>query len=242
MTHNILSYTSVNMNSPAEFSALLSRIGFTTLLQRNEITTQGLNTMDDLADLSKDELNAVFEENKSSNRRRNVGVQVNLPILACTKLEAIRYEVELRAMCDSPMPLVKIQALDNAEARRLIRQKKQREEGLERSTELPNPDVPKLNRSNWRAVRDAFMELLNRKTGAMGIPLSYVGRTTPAGDYDAPHYTTLNEKLVACVLHQGPKYEADVHDVYSLLCTTFTDTEAEGIAKKHRTSRDAKAA
>ena len=111
------------MNSPLEFSALLSRIGFITLFQRNELTTQGLLTMDDLTDLSKNELNAIFEENKSSNRRRNVNAQINLSILACTKLEAIRCEVELRAMCGSPMPLEKIQGLDNTEARRLIHQK-----------------------------------------------------------------------------------------------------------------------
>ena len=37
-----------------------------------------------------------------------------------------------------------------------------------------------------------------------------------------------------------PKYEADVHDVYSLLCTTFANTEAEGIVKLYRTTRDAK--
>ena len=104
-------------------------IGFTTIPQRNEITAQGLLTMDDLADHSKDELNAIFEENKFFNRGR-----------------------------------------------------------------------------------DTFMELLNRKRGAMGIPLSYVGRTTHAGNYDDPQYAT-------CVLYQEPKYEADVHDVYSLLCT-----------------------
>ena len=49
------------MNSPLEFSELLSMIGFTTIPQRNEITAQGLLTMDDLADLSKDELNAILK-------------------------------------------------------------------------------------------------------------------------------------------------------------------------------------
>ena len=130
------------MNSAADFTTLLTNIGFANADQRNEIINQGLQTLEDLSDLSSEELKAVFLENKNSNRRRALANQISLPVLACTKLEAVRYEVELRTMCGSPMNQAQVQALNNAEAKKLARQKKEREEGLERSANLPNPEVP----------------------------------------------------------------------------------------------------
>ena len=62
------------------------------------------------------------------------------------------------------------------------------------------------------------------------------------GDFDDPRHTTLTEKLVACVLLQGNKFEADAQDVYSLMTTTFAETEAEGIIKRHKTTRNARQA
>ena len=230
------------MNSAADFTTLLTNIGFANADQRNEIINQGLQTLEDLSDLSSEELKAVFLENKNSNRRRVLANQISLPVLACTKLEAVRYELELRTMCGSPMNQAQVQALNNAEAKKLARQKKQREEGLERSADLPNPEVPKLSRTNWRAVRDAFLELLSRKVGANGITLNYVIRANAVGNYDDPRHTTLNQKLVACALVEGPKYDTDAHDVYSLLSTTFADTEAEGIIKRHKNTRNARQA
>ena len=78
------------MNSVNEFTDLLNRIGFTEDNKKEEITNQGITTCDDLADLSSDELKAVFEENKNQNRRRQAAIQVTLPILAKGRLEAIR--------------------------------------------------------------------------------------------------------------------------------------------------------
>ena len=233
-------YVAGIMNSAADFITLLTNIGFGNVDQRNEIINQGIQTLEDLADLSGDELKAVYAENKSSNRRRVIANQVSLPVLSCTKLEAVRYELALRTMCNSPMNAAQVQALDNAEARKLMRQKKQREKGLERSADLPNPEIPKLTRTNWRACRDAFLELLSRKVGANGISLNYVIRHNMVGNYDDPRFTTLNQKLVGCARHAGPKYDADAHDVYSLLSTTFADTEAEGIIKRNKSTRDAR--
>ena len=47
------------MDNANEFTALLQRIGFTNNNQKEEITNQGINTCDDLADLSEEELKAV---------------------------------------------------------------------------------------------------------------------------------------------------------------------------------------
>ena len=56
-------------------------------------------------------------------------------------------------MCDSPMNAAQVHALDNVEVRKLMRQKKQREEGLERSADLPNPEVPKLTRDKLESLQ-----------------------------------------------------------------------------------------
>ena len=228
-------YVADIMNSAADFITLLTNIGFGNVDQRYEIISQGIQTLEDLANLSGD-----YAETKNANRGRVIANQVSLPVLSCTKLEAVRYELALRTMYNSPMNAAQVQALDNAEARKLMRQKKQREEILERSADLPNTEVPKLTRTNWRACRDAFLELLSRKVGANGITLNYVIRHNMVGNYDDPLFTTLNQKLVGCARLVGPKYDADAHDVYSLLSTTFADTEAEGIIKRNKSTRNAR--
>ena len=88
-----------------EFTGLITRIGFPDLNQREEITNQGITTCDDLADLSSEELKLVFDENRNQNRRRQAANQITLPILAKGRLEAIRYEMELRAICNKPTQL-----------------------------------------------------------------------------------------------------------------------------------------
>ena len=154
------------MNDANEFTQLLTCIGFDALNQREEITNQGITTCDDLADLSEEELKGVYEENKNANRRRQSNNQIVLPILAKARLEAIRYELELRTMCHKPMSLAQIQGVTLNVAKTFVKQKKQREEGIENASKLPTPDVPKLEKGNWRAVRDSFIELLSRETGA----------------------------------------------------------------------------
>ena len=91
------------MDNVNEFTALLQRIGFINNNQREEITNQGINCCDDLACLSEEEIKAVYDENKNANRRRQANNQIVLPILAKSRLEAIRYEMELCTMCHKPM-------------------------------------------------------------------------------------------------------------------------------------------
>ena len=111
------------MDDVNEFTALLTRIGFIAANQRQEITNQGIVTCADLADLSDEEPKAVFDENKNANRRRNAKNQIVLPILAKARLDAIRYEMELRAMCCKPMTLIQIQGIDINGAKALVKQK-----------------------------------------------------------------------------------------------------------------------
>ena len=118
MTNNILSLTSVNMISPLEYSIIQDWVYHHSPKER--VNRSGSSHHGRSCWSFQGWVKCHFEENKYSNRRRNVHAQINLSVLACTKLDAIRYEVELRAMCSSPMPLEKIQSLENTEARRLF--------------------------------------------------------------------------------------------------------------------------
>ena len=136
------------MNDENEFNTLITRIGFTDNNQRLEITNQGITACDDLADLSTDELEAIFNENKNQNRRRTIANQITLPILAKARLEAIRYEMDLRIMCNKPMDLQQIQSITLVVAKTFVKQKKEREDGIKHASTLPTPDVPKLEKGN----------------------------------------------------------------------------------------------
>jgi len=76
------------MDNPNEFINLITRVGFTDANQRAEIINKGNTSCDDLADLSTDELVAIFNANKNQNRSRTIANQITLPILAKARLES----------------------------------------------------------------------------------------------------------------------------------------------------------
>ena len=122
-----------------------------------------------------------------------------------------------------------------------VKQKKEREDGIKHASTLPTPDVPKLEKGNWRAVRDSFLEfLLSRQTGSNGVPLVYILRDLNTGDCDGI-YATLDERLIACVHHSGAKFDSDNASVYSLIMTHFEGTEADSTIKKFKRARSSRA-
>lgn len=111
-------------------------------------------------------------------------------------------------------------------------------EGITRASTLPTPDVPpKLDKGNWRSVRNSFIELLSRQTGSNGTPLNYIIRDLAVGDYDSI-YATLEEKLVASTQHSGAKFDSDNARVCLLIKTHFEGTEADSTIKKFKRSHN----
>jgi hypothetical protein len=76
------------MDNPSIFDTIMEVFGFIQNAQIAEITGQGITTCNDLSNLTSDELELIFAENRNSNRRRNLNTQVILPILARSRLEA----------------------------------------------------------------------------------------------------------------------------------------------------------
>ena len=64
-------------------------------------------------------------------------------------------------MCNMPMTDIQIQSITVAFAKRLVKQKEDREDGIANASTLPVPDIPKLVKGHWRLVRDAFIEMLS---------------------------------------------------------------------------------
>jgi hypothetical protein len=64
-----------------------------------------------------------------------------------------------------------------------------------------------------------------------------IRETAEPEEYNAP-YTTLNEKLINCIQHEGPKFVEDYKSVFSLLSTHFKDSEGETTTKRFNRSRN----
>ena len=103
------------MDSEDTFDTILNTLGFNTVGRRNDITNQGVISGNDLANLTSSELQLVFDENRTSNRRRTVANQVVLSITSRTKLEALRYEFALRKLCNSDMTAAQLNVFNASE-------------------------------------------------------------------------------------------------------------------------------
>ena len=53
-----------------------------------------------------------------------------------------------------------------------------------RTMSLPDVTVPKLTKNNWKLVRNAIREVLQRQRGTHNIPLIYIIRDNDQGDYN----------------------------------------------------------
>ena len=85
------------------FSSMLNDIGLTTAAQRNVLITQNINTYKALSQIFDKELKAIFDDKHVMNRRRNLNQQVIIPIPIRTMIEGLRYDMELRSLCDQQM-------------------------------------------------------------------------------------------------------------------------------------------
>ena len=231
-----------HMVNAESFSTMLSDIGLTTAAQRNVLIAQNINTYEALSQISDKELKAIFDDNHIMNRRRNLNQQVIIPIPIRTMIEGLRYDMELRSLCDQQMTSQYVEeGFDTQYLRYLAQQKSDHVEGRENISNVPTPEVPKLTRMNWRTWRDSFIELLGSMVGAFNISLKYVVR--PANDpldYDG-NYATVEDKLSKCLSLNGNRYSSDNDQVYSLLSVHLDGTPGEPFAQRTRRQRNGRA-
>ena len=91
------------MNDADVFNTMLNAMGLTTAAQRQVITNQQVTNLTAFSRFTEEELKLTFEENNNANRRRAINNQVVIPVQSRTLLEGLRYNMELRALCQAEM-------------------------------------------------------------------------------------------------------------------------------------------
>ena len=222
------------------FTNLLGRIGFTLARQRNAIMENGFSTCRELASFDKDSLDELFTTIQRLNRDLAENARVKISLTMKKRLNAVREEFIMRDRCDAEMVQETIDALTTVEVDTLAKKHMQWNESKKSASndQLPDVDVPKLTKSNWKDFRTAIHELLSRKNGVNEISLSYITREDPEGDYDEELHDSTETLLISCMALHGPKYSQDKQSVYSLLVQHAKGTEVESIVEKYSKSRD----
>ena len=80
------------------------------------------------------------------------------------------------------------------------------------SVSLPDIDVPKLVKNNWKNFNQTFIETMSRVRGMNTIPISYVVRSTQIGDYNGT-YDSTEEQLLKCINLRGSNFNSDKQSV-----------------------------
>ena len=143
------------------FTNLLGRIGFTLARQRNAIIENGFSSCRELASFDKDSLDELFTTIQRLNRDLAENARVKISLTMKKRLNAVREEFIMRDRCDAEMVQETINALTTVEVDTLAKKHMQWNESKNSSSndQLPNVDVPKLTKNNWKDFRTAIHEL-----------------------------------------------------------------------------------
>lgn len=232
------------MDDAATFEGLLTRIGFTAVRQKNAILDHGFGTCRELASFNKDSLDDLFKTIQTLNRDLAANQRVSINLTMKKRLNAVREEFIMRKNCGAEMIQITIDSLDGPAVDALATKHAEWGESKKASSKdnLPDVEVPKLSKSNWKDFRSHIFELLSRNRGVNNISLTYVIRADPEGDYDEEMHESTEALLVACMALTGPKFSQDKQKVFSLLVQHAKGTEIESIVEKYNKSRDGRKA
>ena len=182
--------------------------------------SEGINTVDDLADFDKDTLKQLAE----NLRKPGGGVNGGNPFVFGAKsqrrlavsCELVRYYNEVgRTLTTANIQWTHVGKNFEIQWKALQDKKKEDE----------SPDVPKITKAlpimKWT---EAFYDYLSRVIGKRTIPLAYVTReksevpaAIPTLAQDQPHSTehgSVEEELIARAKHDHPLYRDDNAEVY----------------------------
>ena len=234
-------YTKITMDDPATFTDVLTNaIGLTQNRQRLAIIDNGFATAHGLATIGDSALDTLFKTIENQNRYvNNVNQCVNINIMAKEKIKALRAKFIMRSECDAQMVVNELAIMDTNDVDTLGEKHRTWHETKKRasSISLPDIDVPKLVKNNWKTFNQTFIETMSRVRGMNTIPISYVVRSTQVGDYNGAYEST-EEQFLNCINLRGSNFNSDKQSVYSLLVQYTKASEAETIVEKYAASRD----
>ena len=231
------------MDDAAAFLSALTQCGFTQPRQRTAVTTFGFSTCRELSNQNDDDLKNLWSSIQTNNRNLAVNQIVNVSAVAKKRLSSLRKEMKMRRNCNAEYDVGDINALTTNDINLLVNKHNAWEETLKSISDqkLPEINMPKLNRENWKEWKTSFFEQLYRTRGKNSIPLTYIIRDDAVGDYNGVHSST-EEQLVKCISLTGPNAAGDKDTVYSLLHQHLRETESKATIEAYERSRDGRSA
>ena len=192
-------------------------VGVTVPHARNAIL-DFIPTLSDLLALSDDEIASFVATIHASNSARANNAKVLISPQVTVSLQALLFELKDRELCGALPTLAEINMITIADlaflrkSRNAALQHNKRRKEASASKEMT---VPKFHGHNYDEFISAFKSLASRHVGVNGLPLDYLMRDNPPGDFFAV-WNSREEKLVNCVIFQGDNFRTDREAVYSL--------------------------
>ena len=228
------------MDDPNTFETFVQNVlNVTDATARNAITNF-IPTMTDLMGTSDDEIESFVKTTHGANSGRNAGDKIVIQHSVVIGLQAMAFELRDRQKCDALPDQPTINAITTADMSVLRRERSAALRYMvnRKDTTPATMDVPEFKGTNFDAFMTAFKTLAARQIGANELPLDYLMREHPAGDYNAA-YSTRENKLKACILFQGNNFKSDSEALYSLYVEHIgTQGIGSSTINKHKRSKN----
>lgn len=231
------------MNVEAILTHVITIAGLTTDEQRTTFSTFGCTDCNGLMNHTKEDLKSVWTSISENNRGLAQADRINISEVCKKRIDAFRREIIMRDECLSQYEAPTLTALAVADLDQLVMKHTEWEEVIKANSSMTLPDVeiPKLGKDNWKKWSTALKELLSRTYGKNYIPLNYIIRPQEVNDYDEI-YNSTEELLVDCISLSGTKARGDRQTVYSLLTQYAKDSHIMTTVDRYKKKRDGRLA
>ena len=228
------------MNDPAIFTNFITNVvGVTQARARNAITNF-IPTFTVLLSTTDEEITNFISSTHSSNSARANNAKILLPSNVAISLQAMLFKLKDRDLCNALPDQATLQAINTATLAALrqtrataIEHKKNRKSAASNAM-----TVPAFKGNNYDEFIAAFRSLASRQIGVNDLPLDYVMRHDPPGNYNSP-YTSRTDKLMKCIIFRGDNFRTDRESLYSLFVEHIGTTGVgSAFVNKHERSRN----
>ena len=218
--------TATNLSEEATIKQMLHWIGFRTDTTKNSIFDDGLQSFNDIKQMSDEDVNSMatsFANRTAQNGRMYLGTR------RIKYLKALAHWVQDFYRTSSFPTIVGLSEeifksqMDRAAAREVIRKNMIRQ--AKTSAEAASPG-PLQKETQWKHWEETFTNYARAHIGASGVPLSYVIRDndTPLASTTYPDFVS---RTIACAPLSGEFYDADKTTVFNMI-VSFTTGQPSG--------------
>ena len=228
------------MNDPAIFQGFVQNtLGVTTPRVRNVIF-DFISTFEELLSTTDEEITNFVSTTHSSNSARANNQKILIPSNVAISLQALLFELKDRSLCNALPDAATLSAITALQLRALRRARAAAIEHKKNRTSASTASmtVPSFKGTNYDEFIAAFKSLASRTIGVNDLPLDYLLRDDPPGNYST-RYTSREEKLMKCIIFQGDNFKTDRESLYSLFVEHLGTTGVgSAFVNKYETSRN----